>query len=90
MGIFLSSLVDFHSCWSSPPGGKVDPTEESTLHSTLREAKQVVIDANKIEIERLGPPTQSLNDLRVWPYVVSFECCVRLFRQVTSVKAFLH
>jgi len=39
VGVFLSSLVDFHSCWSSSPGGKVDPTEESMLHSALREAK---------------------------------------------------
>jgi len=64
------SLVDFHSCWSSSPGGKFDPTEESTLHSALREAKQGVgIDADKVEIGRLGPPTQSLNGFRVWPYV---------------------
>ena len=78
------SLVDFHSCWSSSPGRKVDPTEESTLHSALREAKQEVgMDADKIKIGRLGPPTQSLNDL-------SFECCVRPFRQVTLVKVFLH
>jgi len=60
------------------------------LHSALREAKEEVgIDVDKIEIGRLGPPTQ-LNSFRVWPYVVSFECCVRLFRQVTLVKVFLH
>ena len=50
-----------------------------------------MIDVDKIEIlGRLGLPTLSLNGLRVWPYVVSFKCCVRPFRQVTSVKAFLH
>ena len=38
---------------------------------------------------RLGPPTQSLNCFGVWPYVVSFECCVRPFRQVALVKASL-
>jgi len=57
------------------------------LHSALREAKQDMwIDADKIEIGRLGPPTQSLNGFRVWPYVVSFECRVR----VALVKTFLH
>ena len=33
------SLVDFHSSWSSSPGGKVNPVEESTLHSAPREAR---------------------------------------------------
>ena len=91
MGVFLFLSCRFHSRWSSSPDRKVDPTEESVLHSALREAKEKVgTDVDKIEIGRFGPPTQSLNGFRVWPYVVSFECCSRLFRQVTFVKVFLH
>jgi len=93
VGTFSFCSVDFYPSWSSFPGGKVNPTDELVLHSALRETKEevVMIDGDKIEIlGRLGPPTQSLNGLRVGPYVVSFKCCVRPFRQVTSVKAFLH
>jgi nudix motif 8 len=56
----------------------VDPTDESVLHAALREAKEEVgIDADRIEIlGRLGPPTRSLGGLRVWPYVVSSNCCI--------------
>jgi len=63
------------------PGGEVSPTDESILHAALREAKEGVgIDEGKIEIlRRLGPPTQSLSGLRVWPYrVVSSQPCVRV------------
>ena len=89
---FCFAFVDFHPSWSSFPGGKVDPTDESVLHAALRETKEEVgIDVDNIEIlGRLGPPTRSLSGLRVWPYVVSFKCYIRPFRQVTSVKAFLH
>jgi len=91
VGVFLSFFCRSHSRWSSSPCGKVESTEGSVLHSALWEAKEKVgIDVDKIEIGRLGPPTQSLNGFRVWPYMMGFECCVRLFCQVTLVKAFLH
>jgi len=62
------------------------------LHAALQEVKEEVgIDVDKIEIlGRLGLPTWSLSGLRVRPYVVSSKCCVRPFRQVTLVEAFLY
>ena len=62
------------------------------LHAALQEAKEEVgMDVDNIEIlGRLGLPTQSLSGLRVRPYVVSSKCCVRPFRQVTLVRAFLY
>jgi len=44
---------------------------------------------DKVEIGRLGPPTLPLNGFRFWPYVASSKYCVRPFRQVALVKAFL-
>ena len=51
----------------------MDPTDETVLHAALRETKEEVgIEADRIEVlGRLGPPTQSMSGLRVWPYVVS-------------------
>jgi len=34
------TLVNFHLCWSSFSGGKVNPTDESVLHAALREVKK--------------------------------------------------
>jgi len=80
VGVLPFVFVDLHSDWTSFPGGKVDPTDESVLHTALRETKEELgIDADKIEIlGRLGPPTRSLSGLRVWPYVVSSQCCDRV------------
>ena len=85
------SLVDFHPSWSSFPGEKVDPADESVLHAALREANEEVgIDVDKIEtLGGLGSPTRSLSGLRVWPYMVS-SVVLELSRQMTLAKAFLH
>jgi len=38
------------------------------------------LDVDEIEmLGRLGPSIWSLSGLRVWPYVVSLECCIRPF-----------
>ena len=78
--VFVLSIA-IHPRRSAFPGGKVSPTDETILHAALREAKEGVgIDEGEIQIlRRLGPPTQSLSGLRVWPYrAVSSQPCVRV------------
>ena len=63
LGVVL--CAGFHRKLRSFPGGKVDPTDESTLHAALRETKEEIgIDADRIEIlGKLGPPARSLSGL---------------------------
>ena len=63
------SFTDFHPIRSSFPGGKADPTGESTLHAALMETKEEVgVNMDRIEIlGRLGPPARSLSSRGVGP-----------------------
>ena len=77
------AFVDFHPGWSLEvsQAEKSIPVARRAAGSKRGGGDNSTLDVGEIEIlGRLCPLTRSLSGLRDWPYMTSFKCCVRPFR----------